>query len=86
MTAVVNLYKGVCSEFSALEIDLLSVAEKLSESHPFIERFARRGAIVDFDERGALETMGRAACAAPHAIGLSICPTMGCNFDCPYCT
>ena len=86
MTAVVNLYKGACSEFSALEIDLLSVAEKLSESHPFIERFARRGAIVDFDERGALETMGRAACAAPHAIGLSICPTMGCNFDCPYCT
>lgn len=85
MTAVVNLYKGVCSEFSALEIDLLSVADKLSESHPFIERFARRGVIVDFDERAALETMGRAACAAPHAIGLSICPTMGCNFDCPYC-
>ena len=41
MTAVVNLYKGACSEFSALEIDLLSVAEKLSESHPFVERFAR---------------------------------------------
>lgn len=85
MTAVVNLFKGMCSEFTPLEMDLLSVVEMLDENHPLIDRFARRGVIVKFDERAALEVMGRAACAFPHAIGLSICPTLGCNFDCPYC-
>lgn len=85
MTAVANLFKGVCSEFTPIEMDLLSVVEKLDEDHPFIERFARRGVIVNFDERAVLDVMGRGACAASHGIGLSICPTMGCNFDCPYC-
>ena len=85
MTAAVNLFKGVCSEFTPIEMDLLSVVEMLDEGHPFIERFARRGVIVNFDERAALEAAGRAACAHPHAISLSICPTIGCNFDCPYC-
>ena len=85
MVAVANLFKGMCSEFTPLEMDLLSVVEMLDENHPLIDRFARRGVIVNFDERAALEAMGRAACAFPHAIGLSICPTLGCNFDCPYC-
>jgi len=85
MIAVANLFKGMCSEFTPLEMDLLSVVEMLDENHPLIDRFARRGAIVNFDERAALETMGRVACALPHVVGLSICPTLGCNFDCPYC-
>ena len=59
--------------------------EELDENHPAIERFARRGVIANFDERAAVEFLGRAACASPYAIGLTICPTMGCNFNCPYC-
>jgi hypothetical protein len=59
--------------------------ERLDEHHPAVERFAKRGIIVRFDEKEALETIGRAACAASQGVGLTICPTMNCNFDCPYC-
>ncbi len=84
-TAVANLFKGTCAEYTPLELYALSVVEKLDEHHPLIERFAKRGLICNFDERAALETLGRGACAAPHSVGFFICPTMGCNFDCPYC-
>ena len=83
--AIVNLFKGNCAEYTPIELYLLSVLEELDENHPIIERFAKRGIIANFDERAALESMGRAACAGSHDVGLTICPTMGCNFDCPYC-
>ena len=83
--AIVNLYRGTCAEFTPLELFLLSVVEDLDEHHPAIERFARRGVIANFDERVAIEAMGRAACALARGVSLVICPTLGCNFDCPYC-
>ena len=83
--AIANLFKGNCAEYTPFELYLLSVLDELDEHHPIIERFARRGIIANFDELAVLDTMGRAACAAGHGIGLTICPTMGCNFDCPYC-
>ncbi len=85
MVAIANLFKGNCAEYTPIEMYLLSVLEELDDNHPIIDRFAKRGVIANFDERAALETMGRASCASAHGVSLTICPTMGCNFDCPYC-
>ena len=85
MVAIANLFKGTCAEYTPIELYLLSVLEELDENHPIIERFAKRGVICDFDEMSALEALSRASCAAPHGVSLTICPTLACNFDCPYC-
>ena len=84
-TAIVNLFRGTCKEYGPVELYLMSVLDEISEDHPIISMLAKTGVIVNFDEQAALETMGRMACAASQGVGLTICPTMGCNFDCPYC-
>ena len=84
-TAIVNLFRGTCKEYGLVELYLMSVLDEISEDHPIISMLAKTGVIVNFDEQAALETMGRMACADSRGVGLTICPTMGCNFDCPYC-
>ncbi len=67
-TVIVNLFKGICAEYSAIEMYLLSALESLDEHHPIIERMASRGVITRTDELAALESMGR--------IALAICVTI----------
>ena len=83
--AIANLFKGTCAEYSPIELYLMSVLDEIDEHHPIIERLSKRGVIANFDELAALETMGRGSCSFSKVVSLTICPTMGCNFDCPYC-
>ncbi len=83
--AIANLYKGSCAPYSSLELYLMSVLDEISEDHPIIVRLAKRGVIVNFDELAALQTLSRGSATGFRDVGLTICPTLGCNFDCPYC-
>ena len=82
---IANLFQRTCGVYTPAELFLLDELADLDESHPILARFAERGLIVNFDERAALESLSRIYCREGHTVTLCICPTMGCNFDCPYC-
>ncbi len=84
-TVIANLYRGTCGVYADLELELMQDLAGIDAENPLLSRWSGRGLIVRFDERAALEAMGRGACACPFGVVLTICPTMGCNFDCPYC-
>lgn len=83
--AVVNLMRGICEAYGFVELCLLNEAESLPENHPILERFAKAGFIANYDELEALKAMGRFTCRGGNSILITICPTMSCNFACPYC-
>ena len=84
-TVIVNLLKGTCLEYSPIELYFMSVLDQISESHPIINLLAKRGAICNYDEAAAIEAGSHILTRKTQAVGMVICPTMACNFDCPYC-
>ena len=84
-TVIANLFAGTCGTYTEAELFLLRELPELDECHPILKRFSERGLIVRFDEMAALESLGRVECSFGEAVDLTICPTMSCNFDCPYC-
>ncbi len=84
-SVVVNLFRGTCTPMTPAALYALSNLAELEHDAPILDKLAKRGVIVDFDELAALEAMARCACAYPKRVSLTICPTMACNFNCPYC-
>ena len=87
MVAIYNTYKRTCGEYTPIEMFLLSELDELNEDHPILERFSRRGIIANYDEREAHELQRRLSCATAvnGDVAITICPTLACNFECPYC-
>ena len=84
-TAVANLFKANCVIYGPEELYLLSEAENLPEDHPILGQFRMHGLIVNFDEQEALAKMGQEGKTESDQVTITVCTTMKCNFDCPYC-
>lgn len=82
---IVNLMKNTRGRYSPAQQYLLSILDELPEDHPAIPMFAGRGIIANYDELAALKMIGRSYTGLSYRVSLTICPTMNCNFDCPYC-
>ena len=82
---IVNLMKGSCRASSWAELIPLSMLDRIGEDSPLLLPFKKGGILVNYDEKAALQSLARSAIAYPFAADLTVCPTMACNFDCPYC-
>ncbi len=80
-----DLFQGSFVVLTPTEMYLLSIVDELDINHPALERFKKFGLVVDFNQKASLDAMGRVSCAHNNVIYITICPTIACNFDCPYC-
>ena len=87
LIAVYNTYHRRCGEYTPIELYIMNVLDEVPENHPVVERLASRRLIVNFDEREAFELQRKLSCstAQEQSVGITICPTLACNFECPYC-
>ncbi len=83
--AWLNTLSGSCSEFSNEEYLLTQRVLDLPEDHEYIRHYASRGLIVNFDEKEELRRRFTEGCEKTDTLYLTVCPTLACNFDCPYC-
>ena len=84
---IYNTFRRSCGDYTPFDFFAMNALDELPEGHPLIKRLAKGGIIVDYDERAALEARSRLACATAQRgeVSVTICPTMACNFECPYC-
>lgn len=84
-TIIVNLLTRSMMKCSVLETFLLEAAEELDENHPILPKFRKNGFLVNYDEKAALDSLGRVKSCHTDNVNLTICTTLACNFDCSYC-
>lgn len=83
--ALLNFRTGAFARLSPLQKDLFEVAADLDENSSKVKNFRRGGFLVSYDELRHMRTQAYMASGWGRVLGLTICPTMACNFACPYC-
>lgn len=83
--ALLNFRTGAFARLSPLQKDLFEVAADLDENSSKVKKFRRGGFLVSYDELRHMRTQAYMASGWGRVLGLTICPTMACNFACPYC-
>ena len=59
----------------------MDVLDEVPETHPIVQHLAKRGAIVNYDEREAFELKRKLDCTTAHGgtVHVTICPTLACT-------
>ena len=80
-----NFLTGKSATLNILSRDYYDHFEVYGESHPIVKKLIERGFLVETDELETLRQHVMAQCNDGKEIVLTICPTLRCNFGCPYC-
>ena len=80
----VNLMKGTQTILLPDELPKLLDFKTLNEEDKLFKKFEKQGLIVNYDELAMLDAMAKVR-SDIRSMALTICPTLNCNFDCPYC-
>jgi len=83
--ALYNFLTGRCLRLSVLSRDYYDNFELYGSDCAAVRRLVERGFLVDYDEHAYLRNRVRLECGDTHVLRLTICPTLQCNFACPYC-
>ncbi|SDP12915.1 radical SAM/SPASM domain-containing protein [Selenomonas ruminantium] len=83
--ALVNFRTGAVARLSPVQKIVFEQAEDLPVSAKAIQKLRQGGFLVDYDELRHMRTQIFSAGGTGRALGLTICPTLACNFRCPYC-
>lgn len=80
-----NFFSGKCIRLNAFTMDCYEHPELYGETHRHVLQLRKAGFLTDFDEIAHLGALVRARCGQSRRLSLVICPTLMCNFACPYC-
>lgn len=80
-----NFASGALLRLNRVSYGLYLAAPSLDPNLPFVKCLVRKGFLVRGDEMAALHHAMRAKCYGTDSLVLTVCPTMACNFSCPYC-
>ena len=80
-----NFLTGKCVRMNFLTKDYYDNFAAYGEDNPQVRHLVELGFLVDFDELAYLRNRARLDCGNTSELKLTICPTLACNFACPYC-
>ena len=80
-----NFRTGAIVRLTPLQKAMFDRATELPGTAKPIREFLRGGFLVGYDEMRHMKTQAFQATGMGGSISLTICPTLACNFACPYC-
>ena len=82
---IYNFYTGQAMLFNIFSRDYYEHFELYKKDHPMIQKLVEKGFLVEDDEIEDLKKRVLEDREDAENVVLTICPTLRCNFACPYC-
>ena len=80
-----NFLTGKTIDLDPFGLAFFNTALEQDENNPVFQRLLKLGFIVDYDELAFIKTAANSISGMSDELNLVLCPTLGCNFACPYC-